>query len=134
MIHFIYFQLANKVINPCQISHELSKDFGEIVMHDQEKFLEAFGICMKYNLKKLSESDESLAIDQLTEVVMDLGRKPSARYFVVVVLLSCLLRTDISVHHDLQNWHIKYFPPFYHKKGISVYWNIDQMKYLRDHT
>eukprot|EP00057_Strongylocentrotus_purpuratus_P015698 XP_011670172.1 PREDICTED: uncharacterized protein LOC579939 [Strongylocentrotus purpuratus] len=74
-------ELANEAINPCQISHELSKEFGEIVMHDQEKFLEAFGICIKYNLKKLSETDKSLALDQLTEVVMDLGRKPSARYY-----------------------------------------------------
>nr|XP_054751863.1 uncharacterized protein LOC129257538 [Lytechinus pictus]XP_054751864.1 uncharacterized protein LOC129257538 [Lytechinus pictus] len=74
-------KLANEAINPCQITHELAEEFGEIVKRDQEKFVEAFGICIKYSLKKLAETDESLSLDQLTEVVMDLGRKPSARYY-----------------------------------------------------
>ncbi|XP_041460019.1 uncharacterized protein LOC121411388 [Lytechinus variegatus] len=74
-------KLANKAINPCQTTHELAEEFDEIVKHDQEKFVEAFGICIKYSLKTLAETDESLSLDQLSEVVLDLGRKPSARYY-----------------------------------------------------
>ncbi|XP_072181918.1 uncharacterized protein [Diadema setosum] len=72
---------ATRQINPCQISLEIAREFERWNQHDKDQFLASFDSRTKNALKQLAEEDDSFSLDLLTEVIMDVGRKPSARYY-----------------------------------------------------
>ncbi|XP_071502260.1 uncharacterized protein [Diadema antillarum] len=74
-------QQATRQINPCQISVEIAGEFERWNQHDTDQFLASFDSRTKNALKQLAEEDDSFSLNLLTEVIMDVGRKPSARYY-----------------------------------------------------
>ncbi|XP_071485317.1 uncharacterized protein [Diadema antillarum] len=72
---------ATRQINPCQISVEIAGEFERWNQQDTDQFLASFDSRTKNALKQLAEEDDSFSLNLLTEVIMDVGRKPSARYY-----------------------------------------------------
>ncbi|XP_071502258.1 uncharacterized protein [Diadema antillarum] len=72
-------ELASVPINPCQVTEELEDAFLEMVKTDVQKFVGVFDGMIKASLERLTEKDPQYALENLAEVVLDIGRKPLAR-------------------------------------------------------
>eukprot|EP00057_Strongylocentrotus_purpuratus_P015697 XP_011670171.1 PREDICTED: uncharacterized protein ycf45 [Strongylocentrotus purpuratus] len=71
---------ASIPINPCLITDEQDEEFDDLLLSDVIKFVEAFPASIQLALQQLSQESSSYSFIQLAEVVLDVGRKPRARY------------------------------------------------------
>ncbi|XP_041460016.1 uncharacterized protein LOC121411387 [Lytechinus variegatus] len=66
-------------INPCHLTDDQDEEFDELFGSDVMKFVEAFPENIRLALHQLQENPNYSFI-QLAEVILDVGRKPKARY------------------------------------------------------
>ncbi|XP_063952781.1 uncharacterized protein LOC129257539 isoform X2 [Lytechinus pictus] len=69
-------------INPCHITDDQDEEFDELLGTDVMKFVEAFPESIQLALHQLQENPNYSFI-QLAEVILDVGRKPKARYLKI---------------------------------------------------
>nr|XP_054751865.1 uncharacterized protein LOC129257539 [Lytechinus pictus] len=69
-------------INPCHLTDDQDEEFDELLGTDVMKFVEAFPESIRLALHQLQENPNYSFI-QLAEVILDVGRKPKARYLKI---------------------------------------------------